>query len=347
MKLSRPATAAFEGDRFSMRRYLILAVSACLAASVLSGCGGDDGGGAAQASGDASSAKTVKVKVGVLPLGAVAPLYLGDRKGFFAEEKLDVEPQMAQGGAAIVPAVQSGANQFGYSNNVSLLLASSKGLPLRIVTEGNQEAATVEGATDAVVVSKDSGITQPGDLAGKTIGVNTLQNIGEVAIKTALEKRGVDVSKIKLVEVPFPEMVAAVEAKRIDAGWVVEPFVQAAKGAKLRTLLHPFFEMSPKLSLGTYFTSGKYASEHPDVVERFRRAMNKSLEYTQDHPDELRAIVTEFTEIPKPVAAKMAQPIFSSKINVASIQLTAEQMAKYGLVDKAPDVGKLLPDAGR
>ena len=33
-----------------------------------------------------------KVKVGVLPISNVAPLYLGMKKGFFKEEGLEVEP---------------------------------------------------------------------------------------------------------------------------------------------------------------------------------------------------------------------------------------------------------------
>jgi NitT/TauT family transport system substrate-binding protein len=328
-----------------MRRYLTVLVAVALALFALSACGGDDGGGDEAAGGGTSaSAGPTTVKVGVLPLGAVAPLYLGKEKGFFEEENLQVEPQIAQGGAAIVPAVASGEYEFGYSNNVSLLIASTKGLPLRIVTEGNQEAETVEGATDAIVVKENSDIRRPEDLAGKTIGVNTLQNIGDVAIKTALENRGVEVSNIKLVEVPFPEMVAAVDAGRIDAGWVVEPFVQQAKAQDMRVIVHPFFETAPRLSLGTYFTSERYANENPEVVERFERAMNRSLEYAQEHPDEVRQISTEFTEIPPAVAEKMALPYFSSEINVESLELTAEQMEKYGLTEEKPDVSKLLPD---
>lgn len=301
------------------------------------------GGGAAEPA-DGAQGDHATVRVGVLPLAAVAPVHLGIDKGFFAEENLTVEPQIAQGGAAIVPAVMAGDLQFGYSNNVSLLLATAKDLPLQIVTEGNQAVDNPDDATDAVVVPRGQ-IDGPEDLEGKTIGVNTLKNIGEVVIKGALEKRGVDVSALEFVEIPFPEMVGAVQDGRVDAGWVVEPFLQQAKDADMQVIANPFFETTHRLSIGTYFTTDQYAAENPEVVERFMRAMKRSLEYTQSHPEELRSTVADYTEIPPEVVEEMRLPYFSSELNTESIELLSEHSAKYGLVDSEPDLNKLLPDA--
>ena len=320
-------------------RVLIPALLAVVALA-LAGCGDDDGNGG----GAGAGGQPVTINLGVLPLGALAPVYMGIEQGFFEEENIELEPRIAQGGAAIVPAVVSGDFQFGYSNNVSLLLATAQGVPLQIVAEGNQEADSAEEATDAVVVREDSDIREPADLAGKTIGVNTLKNVGEVTIKSALEERGVDVSGLEFVEIDFPEMVPAVEAGRVDAGWVVEPFVQAARAQDMRIMIRPFFEMAERLSIATYFTSDRYANENPDVVERFRRAMNRSLEYAQQNPDQLRESVLEFTEIPEEVAARMNLPFFSPDLNVETIDLTAERMVRYGLVEEKPDVEELVPE---
>ena len=64
--------------------------------------------------------------VGVIPIADVAPLYLGIKEGFFEEENLKIEPQLAEGGAAITPAVLSGDFQIGFSNTVSLLIAAPR-----------------------------------------------------------------------------------------------------------------------------------------------------------------------------------------------------------------------------
>src|SRR4051794_37798647 len=90
--------------------WLALAVASALS---LAACGGSDG--SSGSSGDGTTA-TTKVSVGVIPIIDVAPLYLGIAKGFFSKRGLEVKPVPAQGGAAIVPAVVSGSQQFGFSN---------------------------------------------------------------------------------------------------------------------------------------------------------------------------------------------------------------------------------------
>src|SRR5688500_18059927 len=105
---------AEHGMAGTKRRVVLRAVLACLlvvAAAVPGACGGD---------GDLDT-----VRVGVVPIADVAPLYLGREKGFFADEGLDVEPQPATGGAAITPAVVDGDLEFGFSNTISLLIAAA------------------------------------------------------------------------------------------------------------------------------------------------------------------------------------------------------------------------------
>src|SRR5690606_21603782 len=86
---------------------------------------------------DRGDGELTPVTVGSLPIVDTAAIHLGVEQGIFAEHGLDVDLQIAQGGAAVVPAVVSGEYQFAFSNVVSLLVASSQGLDLQIVASGN------------------------------------------------------------------------------------------------------------------------------------------------------------------------------------------------------------------
>src|SRR4051794_22448654 len=83
----------------------------------------------------------VNLRVGVLPIVDVAPLYLGMSKGFFKAEHLTIEPVLAAGGGAVTSAVVAGDQQFGYGNAVSMMLAVANGLPLQAVADGSQSIA--------------------------------------------------------------------------------------------------------------------------------------------------------------------------------------------------------------
>jgi NitT/TauT family transport system substrate-binding protein len=310
-----------------------------LAVLALAGCGDDDddggGGGGAQA-------EPTTLKVGVIPIADVAPLYLGREKGFFEEEQLTIEPQLAEGGAAITPAVVSGDFQIGFSNTISLLIAASKDLPVQIISQGVLGGKTEKEAWADLLVLKDGPIKEPSDLEGKTIAVNTLNNICEVTIKASLEKEGVDVDTFEFVEVPFPDMNAALEAGRVDGACVVEPFVSQGKAAKARGVDPFYVNTAPDLTVATYFTTRQYAEENADVVDRFVRAMNRSLEYAQAHPDEVRQALLEYTEIPPEAAEGIKLPIWRPDLNRPTIELLSRLSKKYGLIEEEPDLDELI-----
>jgi len=306
-----------------------LALAAC--ALLLGACGDDEGGNGG--GGGGGSAKPATIKVGVIPIADVAPLYLGMQQGFFKDEQLTVEPQIAEGGAAIATSVLSGDYDFGFSNVVSLVTARSKKLPLKIVSQGVSGNETEEEAFDTLLVPKGSDIKAARDLEGKTVAVNALNNIGPLSINYAIEQAGGDYRKVKYVEVPFPDMIAALEAERVDAAWVVEPFASQGKGAGMRSIFAPFEAVSPNLTIATYFTTEQKINEQGDVVDRFVRAMQKSLQYAQGNPDAVRKIVLTYTKIPKPAADNMTLPNWNPDYNDASIEKTIRLAQKYGFVE--------------
>jgi NitT/TauT family transport system substrate-binding protein len=303
------------------------------------GCGDDDDGGGGGGEGEPTT-----LNVGVIPIADVAPLYLGMKKGFFEEEQLTIKPQLAEGGAAITPAVVSGDFQIGFSNTISLLIAASQDLPIEIISQGVLAGKTEEQAWADLLVLKDGPIKEPQDLEGKTIAVNTLKNICEVTIKASLEKDGVAVDTLEFAEVPFPDMNAALEAGRVDAACVVEPFVSQGKAGAARGI-NPFYvRTAPDLTVATYFTSTQYAEQNADVVDRFVSAMNRSLTYAQSHPQEVRDVLLEYTEIPPEAAEAIKLPIWRPDLNEPTIELLSELSLKYGLIEEQPDLDELIRD---
>ena len=323
-----------------MRRGLGLRVAVLLVALACTvgatACGDDDDGGGG------GGAEPATLNVGVIPIADVAPLYLGIDKGFFKEQQLTIKPQLAEGGAAITPAVVSGDFQIGFSNTISLLIAASEDLPVQIISQGVLGGKSEEQAWADLLVLKDGPIKEPKDLEGKTIAVNTLKNICEVTIKASLEQENVAVDTLEFTEVPFPDMNAALEAGRVDAACVVEPFVSQGKAGKARGIAPFYVRTAPDLTVATYFTSTQYAEENADVVDRFVQAMNKSLTYADSHPDEVRKVLLDYTEIPPEAAEAIKLPVWRPDLNEPTIEKLSELSVKYGLIEEQPDLEELI-----
>ncbi|WP_213454127.1 ABC transporter substrate-binding protein [Rhizomonospora bruguierae] len=321
-----------------MRRLLvgIAAITALLAATA--GCGSSPSSG-----GSTSSGGTTQVKVGVIPIVDVAPIYLGKNKGFFSSRGIDLSMETGQGGAAIVPGVVSGQFQFGFSNVTSLMIAQTKNVPIKVVANGVASTGKAGADFGGVAVKDDSPIKTAKDLAGKKVAVNTLKNIGDTTVRESVRKAGGDPSGIQFVEMPFPNMPAAVANGQVDAAWVVEPSLSEITGAGGRVVAWNYVDPAPDLTVAVYFTSTKLLADDPDLVKRFTEAMNESLAYADAHPDEVRAVLGEYTEIDPAVRAKLTLPKWPTEINRAALETLAGLGQQDGIFTGTPDLGKLLP----
>jgi len=290
-----------------------------------------------------SAGQPDKVAAGVIAIVDVAPVYLGKQKGFFSQRHIDLSLSTSQGGAAIVPGVLSGQFQIGFSNVTSLLLASAKGLPIKMVCNGVASTGVPGKDYGGVVVKAGSPVHTAADLAGKTVAVNTLKNIGDTTVRASVRKAGGDPKAVKFVELAFPDMPAALQAGRVDAIWVVEPFLTAATAAGGRVVANNYVDAAPDLTVATYFTSVALTKSNPDLVKRFADAMTESLRYADAHPDEVRQVLGTYTQISADVSGKIALPKWPTDINRQSVQTLADLAVGDGLIDKAPDLNALLP----
>jgi NitT/TauT family transport system substrate-binding protein len=319
-----------------MRRHLAaLALASLLVATAA--CGSNSGTTPPPAPGQPE-----KVTVGVIAILDVAPIYLGKQKGFFTKRNIDLDLQTASGGAAIVPAVVSGQYQFGFSNVVSLLLASSNGLPLKVVSNGNNSTG-VDNDFAALMVKGDSPIKNPAELAGKKVAANTLKNIVDTSVRASVRKAGGDPKAVQFVELPFPQQPAALQSGQVDAVFVVEPFQQAVLAQGGRKIASSYVDAAPNLTVAMYFSSQQTIAAKPDLVKRFTEAMKESLAYADAHPDEAREVIKTYTTIAPEVIAKMTLPKWPAEIDRKSIQALADLALGDGLLTKPADLNTLLP----
>jgi NitT/TauT family transport system substrate-binding protein len=323
-----------------MRRLLAgLAAGTFLLATAA--CGSSDGSGTSGK--DASSGGVTTVKLGLIPIVDVAPVYLGQKKGFYEKHGLKLTISTAQGGAAIVPGVVSGQFQFGFSNVTSLMVAQTNNVPVKAVVNGIASTGVQGKDFNGLMVKKGSAIKSPKGLEGKKVAINTLKNINETAVRAAVRTAGGDPDKVKLVELPFDQMPAALDKGQVDAACVVEPATATIRSQGGVEIASPLVDIAPDLTVAMYFTSQQYEKQNPDVVKKFREATAESLAYADAHPDEARAIVTTYTKIPASVLEQVTLPKWPAEANRASIEALEKLGQEDGLFKTEPDLDKLLP----
>jgi len=285
------------------------------------------------------------VTVGYIPIGDCLQLYVADGMGFFGEEGITVVKKPMKGGAVIAPAVESGEIDVGWSNVISIIIAHAKGFDFQFVTSG---AAEIEGTNrvHSLLTAKDSPIQSIADLEGKKVAINTLGNINELSMVALADSNKIDIKKIQILEVDFPNMETALKQGAVDAVLAVEPFVtlNIAHGTA-RTLeksVHKSF--GDKFMIASWFAKASWIKTNPEKASAFFKAINKASDYIAAHPEKVSEHLVANTKLTADLIEKITLPAFSSKFDKSDLQRMIDITAKYGFIGAAYTADEIISD---
>lgn len=320
---------------------LKVAATAAAALLLLSACGGSDADTDAGAA-DGGGEGLTEINVGVIPILDTVPIYLGIEAGIFEEHGLDVNLQEAQGGAAIIPGVQSGDFDIGFSNVTSLIVAKSKGLPVQLVAPGPNSTNDPANDYAAVLVPEDSDIESIEDLAGASIAINTLNNINDTVLREGMKQAGGDPESMNLVEVAFPDMQGQVEGGNVDAMVVVEPFQTIGLSAGMRSIYAPYAEPTDNMTVAGYFTTEQLIASDPELVDTFATAMREAQSYADENPEEAKEVLQTYITLDEAIVPDIVMPSFPQEVNETSIQIMIDWVVEYGLIDEPVELDEFI-----
>ncbi|RJG40593.1 ABC transporter substrate-binding protein [Mesorhizobium sp. DCY119] len=282
------------------------------------------------------------LRVSTIPIIDLTPLHVGIAKGFFADEGLEIDSKVTPGSAAGIPGMIGGAFDIVYGAPASSIQAYAQGLDIRVIAPGVKIAPGVEPAS--IIARKGSGLSGPA-LKGKSIAVNTRNGNVYLYARAWVEARGGDPDTVTYREIPFPQMQDALAQGSVDAAFLVEPFKSvAAADPKFEIIGDPFGEVQPTADAGHYMTTSAFLADHRDLVERFNRALARSVAYYNDNRggDEVRGVVASFTRLPTDILAGIQLYPMPTKVDPEQLRLTAELMQRHGMLDAVPDLTEFV-----
>lgn len=260
--------------------------------------------------------------------------------GFFQRAGLDVELQMLGGGAPVAAAVAAGAVDIGVSTPIPLANAVEHGIPFTIVAPAGTNSFistaapnTVQHQDAQVIVAKTSSIRGPRDLVGQTVALNALRTLGELTWKMWFQEAGVDLSTVKIVEMPFSEMGPAVERGTIAAAQTTEPALSAAlRDYNVRVINVILSSLPPEFLIAVWFSTQDYARRNPETVARFYDTMIAVAKWANTHSRETGDILAKYGKLDRGLVGTMNRCVYAERLRAEDVQATLDPAAKYGLI---------------
>lgn len=264
---------------------LLMLLASCTAAP---GSQSDDDAALPPASDEARPLRALRVPMGFVPDPQFAPVYVADKKGYFAEEglQIDFDYSFETDGIALV-----GANELPLAivSGEQVILGRAQQLPLVYVLEWFQRFPI------AVISKSNAGINVPADLAGRTVGVPGFFGASYVGYVGLLSAAGIAQEDVTTEEIGFTQ-VEALLADRVDAvvGYVNNEPVQLSQQGVATNVLDVADYVD--LVANGVVTNEQTIANDPDLVRGFVHALLRGLQDTLDDPDEAFEISKAYVE---------------------------------------------------
>ena len=271
-----------------------------------------------------------------------AGLYLAAQHGYFTSAGLRVKIVPVTGSQAALPELVNNRVQVVFGNYIADILAQAAGVVrLRFLAAGN-----VSGPHEQeVVVLPGSPISSPAGLRGKTIGVNSLKDDGFVMIESILSQYGVPGSAVHFVDIPFPQEAAALAAHRIDAAFITDPFLTAARqNHGVRTLFDCDQGAVANFPISGYAAASAWATKNPRTVSAFVSALEKGQALADSDRAAVNAVLVAQVGISAKTAAAASIGTYpvSNQVQSAPLQRLANLLLRFGLLKHRFNVAAMV-----
>jgi NitT/TauT family transport system substrate-binding protein len=301
--------------------------------------------GAARNAALAQAPLTIRAAITPVYYDAVPILY-AQKTGMFVKAGLDFQLGRLPTGAAITAAVAGGSLDVAKATFLPQVVAFSRGIPLTVLAPAVvYDSRTPNGA---LVTAKDSPIKTAADMAGKIIGVNSLNDPTRPAMDKWLEEGGLTKDAVKYVEIPMSLEPAAVDQHRIDAMMLTAPIMdEALASGKYRIVAPVMNAIAPRWLFSAYFSRQDWAAKNKEAAKRFAEVILASAAYTNAHHGELTAQIAELVGATPESIARMTWPTAGTALNVGEMQAMIDIAARYGLIEKRYDARTMIFDPNK
>jgi ABC-type nitrate/sulfonate/bicarbonate transport system substrate-binding protein len=214
------------------------------------------------------------------------PTYYLMKSGYLEKRGLKTEDFAVPSGNLTMQQMVARQVDLGTYAGPSFLIGHDKGGLIAIA-----QIETV-GATGAMVVRKDLGITKMADLKGKKIANQTGSSIGNIFVDQVGPANGLKKGDFQEVRMDVNNMMAALSAKTVDAMINVEPYNAIAEAENIGTIIMDLskYDKVPVFMAAT----PDFVEKNPDAIVAYLKAWLDVKKDIKENPKKVSDVIYSF-----------------------------------------------------
>lgn len=333
-----------------MKRAMFTLISlVLLLATVLSGCSGaKETVGKKDNDSSANDSANAPIKLALSPWPGWFVWYLVKEKGFFEKHHVNVELVWFPVYSDSLAALSTGKVDANSQTLSDTLAPAAKGIPLKVVLVNDNS-----NGGDGLVVKP--GINSLAELKGKKVATE-LGTVDHLLLLTALDRASLREKDVNFTNMTVNDAGPAFISGNLDGAVLWEPFLSKAIQEGKGKLLFSSKD-TPGLIPDLLVFREEVAKKRPEDVKNIIRAWFDALDYWKQNPDDALKIMAKAAETPLEEyklgvdSVKIFQlednlKAFEKADNFSSLVFsgnkTAEFLIKLGMLEKTPDLTKII-----
>lgn len=228
------------------------------------------------------------LKIAYSPWPGYLPLILAQEKGFFKDQKVNVDLIYSEDTHLQASEFLAGKYDANFQDLGTLLIMAEKNPKISIILVNDESVGA-----DAVIA--DSSINKIGDLQGKAVSTD-ISGFGELFLTKMLETVSLTPDDINLVNMPQEKVPELIKQGKIQAGHTWEPYV--TRGLKDGAKVIFTSLQTPGLIYDALAFHHSVLEQNSEGIRRFLQAWFQAVDYWQKFPEESVKIVSEYLKIP-------------------------------------------------
>ncbi len=267
------------------------------------------------------------IKIGYLPITHALPLFVQNETSTSTNYKIE----LVKFGSwpELVEALNAGEID-GASMLVELAMkAKEQGIDVKSVALGHRDG-------NVVIVAND--IKDASDLKGKTVSIPSKLSSHNILLYQLLKENNLKPSDVNVVELPPPEMPAALSEGRISAYIVAEPFGALSVSSKKGKVLATSQEIWQDSLCCTLVLSNDFINENNSVAKEFVTEYVKSADKAELKDEDVFKIASKYMNVPKNVLSTSLKWISYKDLAIkeSEYKVLTDYLKEMGLSENPP-----------
>lgn len=246
------------------------------------------------------------MRIAVLPITDVLPMYVAEQKGYFKEAGLDVQLIPVASAAERDQVMQGGQVDGALTDLVNVVLFNAEQPRLKVVRKAR--VAFPNAPQFRLLVAKDSGINSVQNLKGVEIGISDNSVIAYWTDRV-LQKEGLAKSDIKTQAIPnIVQRAQLLAQNQLKASVLPDPLASLAmlQGAKVIVDDTKY----PELGQSVLVFREPYLRQNTDATRRYLQAYDKAVNELRTNGAAYRSLLIDKGRVPDQLKESFPIPQF-------------------------------------